>query len=578
MLRTNTCGELNRSDINEIVTLTGWVSKVRNLGSLVFVDLRDRYGITQIKISPELYDKVQLKNEYCIKVRGTVARREEANPNLPTGEIEVLADSIDIFAGADLTPFIIADKTDALEDTRLRWRYLDLRRPILQKNMMIRHQILKSTRDYLENLNFLEIETPTLIKSTPEGARDYLVPSRTRPGNFYALPQSPQIFKQLLMIGGMDRYYQIARCYRDEDLRSDRQPEFTQIDCEMSFITRDDVLKVIEGLVDRIWKDVLGIDLEKFTAITYEDSVNKYGTDKPDMRFGMLLTDLTDILSKGSFEAFKGKVIRGIKVPGIAKEISRKAMDKDVELAKQFHIHGVSFFKFENGVISGSLGKFYTPEVLTELAEKEEMSEGDVLIFGADESEEKISFALGALRLEYARKLNLLDPDVFKPCFVVDWPLFGYVDGRLESLSNPFTRPKDEDLKYIDSDPSKIKSYSYDTVINGLELSSGALRIYDGRLQQKVFELLGLTDEDIKKRFGFFVSAFNYGTPPHGGFALGVERLAMLLCKTDNVRDVVAFPKNLQAVDVMCQAPSRVPDKDLDVVGIQIEEKYRKEE
>ncbi len=578
MLRTNTCGELRESDKDKEVVLCGWVSKVRNLGALVFIDLRDRYGITQIKVDPSLYEKKPLKNEYCVSVKGKVAIREEENPNIPTGKIEILASEIHVFAESELPPFIIADKTDALEDTRLKWRYLDLRRPVLQQNMIINHKILKATRDYLEGLNFMEVLTPTLIKSTPEGARDYLVPSRTKPGNFYALPQSPQLFKQLLMIGGFDRYYQVARCYRDEDLRADRQPEFTQIDCEMSFITRDDVLKVIEGLVDKIWLDTIGYKLPAFERITYKDSVGLYGTDKPDMRFKMLLMDVSSILSNGTFDAYKGKAIKALRVDNLAKEVSRKNMDKDNELAKQFHVHGVSFFKLENGELTGSLVKYYKPEVLNELILKTGMKENDMLIVGADEDEEKISFALGALRLEYGKKLNLMDANVFKPCFVIDWPLFGMVDGKLDSLSNPFTRPVDEDLKYLDTDPTKIKSYSYDTVMNGLELSSGALRIFDGKLQKKVFEILGLSDDDIKKRFGFFVGAFSYGTPPHGGFALGLERMAMLLCKTDNVRDVVAFPKNLQAVDSMCEAPSSVPQKDLDVLGISIQDKYKKED
>ena len=572
MERTIMCGLLTKEDVNKNVVLTGWVSKVRNFGSLVFIDLRDRSGIVQLKVSTELMDKLQLKNEYCIKVEGKVVLRSDVNKNIPTGEVEIEVNDITIYAKSDLTPFIIADKTDALEETRLKNRYLDLRRPVLQHNLELRHKILKTSRDYLEGLNFLEIETPTLIKSTPEGARDYLVPSRTKKGCFYALPQSPQMYKQLLMISGMDRYYQIARCYRDEDLRADRQPEFTQIDCEMSFVNRDDVLNVIQGLVKKIWKDCLNYDLEDFTRISYKDAIDLYGSDKPDMRYDMKLINLTDILSKGSFEAFKGKVIKGVVVKNYASNVSRKVMDADNQLVKKFKLHGVSFFKKENGVLNSSLAKYYSEDVLKELDSTLGLQDNDLLIVGANESNDIVSVALGAIRSEYAKKLNLTDPNVFKPCFVIDWPLFERVEDHYESLSNPFTRPRDEDLKYLDTDATKVLSYAYDTVINGMELSSGSLRIYDGKLQERVFELLGLSDEDIKQRFGFFVDAFNYGTPPHGGFALGVERLAMLICKTDNVRDVVAFPKNLQAADSMSECPSSVPSENLDILGIQIKE------
>jgi aspartyl-tRNA synthetase len=573
MLRNATCGELNISDIGNTVTLAGWCQKLRNLGSLVFMDIRDRYGITQVNISPELYETVKIKSEYCIQVTGKVVRRSEANSNLATGEIEILAEEIKIFSKSKLPPFIIADETDALEDTRLKNRYLDLRRPTMLNNLVIRSKLLKASRDYLESLKFLEVETPTLIKSTPEGARDYLVPSRTKPGKFFALPQSPQIFKQLLMIGGIDRYYQIARCYRDEDLRADRQPEFTQIDCEMSFVTREDVLQVIEGLVTYMFDKVIDYKLPKFKRISFKDAISQYGSDKPDMRFDMLIQDVTDILSVGEFKAFEGKKIKAIVVPNYADKCSRKIQAEDIELAKKFKTHGVSFFKMTGNQIAGSLDKFYTPEQLNKLIEKLSLKENDLVIVGADEKEDNMNVALGAIRLKYGRELGFMNPDVFAPCFVIDWPIFGEEDGQVVSLSNPFTRPRDEDLKFIDTDPTRILSYAYDTVINGSELSSGSLRIFDGELQQKIFELLGLGKEEIKNRFGFFVEAFDYGTPPHGGFALGVERLAMLLAKTENVRDVVAFPKNLSAVDTMCEAPSSVPQENLDILGIQLKEK-----
>ena len=573
MLRNKNNGELRISNVGEEVTLVGWVSKVRNLGALVFMDLRDRYGITQIYIEPSLFEKVELKSEYCVQVQGKVRERQDKNPNIATGDIEVVASSIKVFSKSMLPPFIVASQTDALEDTRLKTRYLDLRRPCLQENLIKRAQIVASAHRYFDSLGFLEVETPTLIRSTPEGARDYLVPSRIFPGQFYALPQSPQIFKQLLMIGGMDRYYQIARCYRDEDLRADRQPEFTQIDAEMSFIEREDVLNVIEGLLSNIFKDVLNVTLPKFERLSYHDAINIYGSDKPDLRFDLKLVDLTFILSQGSFEAFKNKPIKGLVVPGVGPSTSRKVMDKDNDLAKKFRIHGVSFFKCENGVLTSSLNKFYSEEVLNELKEKTNMKDNDLLIVGADEDNERLCIALGAIRSKYGKELGLTDPNVFKPLFVIDWPLFEKVDDHYESLSNPFTRPRDEDLINLDKDPTKVLSYAYDTVMNGYELSSGSLRIYDSKVQEKVFELLGLSQEDIKERFGFFVDALKYGTPPHGGFAIGLERLTMIICKTDNIKDVVAFPKNLQAYDTMCQAPSYVPSENTDILGLEIKGK-----
>lgn len=573
MLRTYTDGELNEKDAGKNAILVGWVAKIRNLGALVFLDLRDRYGITQVKIAPELYDTVELKNEYCIQVEGKVQLRSDPNPHIKTGNIELVAQKIKVFSKAEQTPFIIADKTDALEETRLKSRYLDLRRPALQHNLMVRQACIKAAREYLEGLNFMEIETPTLIMSTPEGARDYLVPSRMRPGKFYALPQSPQIFKQLLMVGGFDRYYQLARCYRDEDQRADRQPEFTQIDVEMSFIEREDILNLIEGMVDAIWDKVLGYKLPKFKRIEYKDAIGRYGSDKPDMRYEMLIEDVTPLLSQGTFEAFKGKPVKALLVKGMASKVSRKRMDEDNLLAQKYKVRGVSFFKVENGQLTGSLAKFYTLDALVQLKNFLKAEEGDVIIVGADQKADNICIALGALRCKYAAELGLANKDVYIPCFVLDWPLFGMENGEVVSLSNPFTRPRDEDLKYLDTDPTKVLSYAYDTVMNGEELSSGSLRIYDSELQDKVFKLLGLSEEDIKKRFGFFVDALKFGTPPHGGFAFGVERTAMLLCKTDNARDVVAFPKNLSAIDMMTDAPSDVPTENLDILGIQVKEK-----
>lgn len=577
MLRSKNNGELRKENAGEEVVLTGWVSKVRNLGALVFVDLRDRYGITQLNIDPELYKKTEVKNEYCIQVKGKVFLRQDPNNSIPTGDIEVKAEEIKVFTEAKLTPFIIADKTDALEDTRLKWRYLDLRRPALLKNLMLREKASLAAREYLISQQFMEVETPTLIKSTPEGARDYLVPSRTHPGNFYALPQSPQIYKQLLMIGGVDRYYQFARCYRDEDLRSDRQPEFTQIDCEMSFVQREDVLSVIQGLLKNVFKKVLDVDLGDFARISYQEAIDTYGSDKPDMRFGMLLKDAAPLLGDGEFPPYKGEAIKAICVKGASSLISRKKMDEINLTAAKFKIHSFVFFKMEGGVLTGSLAKHYAKETLAEFASFMEAGEEDVIIVSADMKNIKACTALGAVRSELGREMKLIDADSFKPLFVLDWPMFERnEEGGLESLANPFCRMRDEDLKYLDTDPTKMLSYAYDTVVNGYELSSGALRIYDGKIQQKVFELLGLSDEDIKKKFGFFVDAFNYGTPPHGGFAIGLERLCMVLAKTDNVRDVVAFPKNLKAEDAMAECPSSVPDEALDLVGIQVKDEFKK--
>ena len=570
MERNCTLGELRLKDINRKVKVIGWVSKIRNLGSLCFIDLRDRYGTTQINVDPKSFDTHLIHSEYLLQIEGTVTKRDEANPHLETGEIEISAENLKIINKSELPPFIIADKTDALEDTRLVKRYLDLRRPLLQHNLMLRHKILKAARDFLEDKDFLEIETPTLVKSTPEGARDYLVPSRTKKGMFYALPQSPQIYKQLLMIAGMDRYYQIARCYRDEDLRADRQPEFTQIDCEMSFVNREDVLNVIENLVHKIFKDSINYDLMPFKRISYMDAINKYGSDKPDMRFELLIQDFTSDLSDTEFKAFKDKQIHGLIIKNFADKVSRKVQDKDNELVKKFKLPAVSFFKVEDNKLTSSLAKFYKEDTLEAFKNKYNLENNDLVIVGASDNYEVLGRGLGALRLEYGEKLNLIDKNIYVPLFVLDWPLFEKTEQGYESLSNPFTRPRDEDLKYLDTDPCKVLSYAYDTVINGMEISSGALRIYDGHLQAKVFEILGLSNQDIKNRFGFFVDAFNYGTPMHGGFALGVERLSMLICKTDNVKDVVAFPKNLQAYDMMSDCPSTVPTENLDILGIEV--------
>lgn len=576
MLRTVTCGQLRITDVNKEVTLCGWVNRVRNLGSLCFVDLRDTYGITQLNIDPKFLETTPLHSEDCIQVTGTVIKKDEPNKHLETGEIEILVKSIKVFSHAETTPFTITDDTTASEETRMKYRYLDLRRPVMQKYLKKRHQILKVVRNYLEGLNFNEICTPTLIKSTPEGARDYLVPSRIYKGSFYALPQSPQIFKQLLMISGMDKYYQIALCYRDEDQRADRQPEFVQIDCEMSFSDREDVLQVIEGLLKSVWKEVLNVELPDFIRLPYQVCINNYGSDKPDLRFGMRIEDVTAIFANTTFEAYKEKAVRGFKVSNYADKLSRKMMDADNELVKKNKVYGVTHLKYVDNQFSGGISKFLSDEEKEALVAKYELANNDVLILGADASGEKMSLALGVLRLHYGDLLNLRPKDKFVPLFVIDWPMFERnSEGQIECLSNPFTRPNDEDLHLFDTDPTQIRTYGYDTVMNGVELSSGALRTYDSKIQEKVFKLLGLSDEQIKDRFGFFIDSLKYGTPPMGGFGIGLERLCMVLCETDNVRDVIAFPKNLSAYDPMTQAPSKVDVENIDILGLEVKKEFR---
>ncbi len=569
MLRNYTCGQLTLKDEGKEVTLAGWVDTIRNIGSFAFIDLRDRYGKTQLYFDEKLFNKQVIKNEYCIQVKGKVRKRKEKNPNLKTGEIEVEVSDVTVFSKCKELPFTITNDVTVSENTRLEYRYLDLRRPNMLNNMLIRSKLAKAAREYLDQNNFMEVDTPTLIKSTPEGARDYLVPSRLYKGCFYALPQSPQLYKQLLMISGIDRYYQLAHCYRDEDQRADRQPEFMQIDCEMSFVDREDVLNIIEGLLKHIFKEVANVKLPDFIRMSYDEAITKYGSDKPDIRYPLYLNDVSEILKDCGFKAFEDKYISCLVIPNYANNVSRKNMDEDNLLAKKYGVFGVSHLKYENDVFNASIVKNINESALTNLKNKLNINNNDLVIICADKVKVKASTALGALRQYYASKLNLIDKNVYKPLFVIDWPLFDKDDeGNIVSLSNPFTRPIDEDLKYFDSDPTKIRSTSYDTVLNGVELSSGALRIHDSDTQEKVFKLLGLTSEDIEERFSFLVEALKYGVPPEGGFGIGVERLAMELAKVDNVRDVVAFPKNLKAFEPLSKCPSKVPTADTDVLGI----------
>ena len=571
MLRSHTCGELSLKNVDQEVTLCGWVDSIRNLGSLVFVDIRDKYGITQLNISPSIFSKYEIKNEYCISASGIVKKRSNPNKNIKTGLIEIAVKKIKIFSKSKMPPFEIKDDVSVSEDLRLEYRYLDLRRPKMIRYLQIRNELNRYTREFLYKNGFEEIDTPTLIKSTPEGARDYLVPSRIYPGCFYALPQSPQIYKQILMISNWDRYFQIAHCYRDEDQRADRQPEFLQIDCEMSFCSRDDVLEIIEGLLKYLFKKIKKVNLADFKRISYEEAINKYGSDKPDLRFDLLLNNVTSILENCGFNAFKGKEVNALVIPNFANNLTRKEMDDDNLLAKKFGVYGVSHLKYDNKEFSSSIVKNINKDNLNKLAKKLSLKNNDVVILCADIKNDKSCIALGALRSFYGKKLNLIKKNDYKPLFVLNFPLFEKEDdGSYISLSNPFTRMLDEDIKYLDTTPEKCHSYSYDTVLNGVELSSGALRIHDSDIQKKVFEILGLSDDDISNRFGFFVEALKYGVPPEGGFGIGIERLAMELAETENIRDVIAFPKNLKAFEPMSKCPSPVDKKDIDILSLEI--------
>ncbi|MCH5180442.1 MAG: aspartate--tRNA ligase [Erysipelotrichales bacterium] len=574
MERTHFNGRLSESNVNEEVTLVGWVHKWRNLGSIMFIDLRDATGIVQVMVNTEEIEIPDVRNEYVIQVKGTVSLKEVENKKLKTGKIEVVAKSIKVINTASQTPLIIDDNTDALEDTRLKYRYLDLRRPCMQEMLRIRAKIVKAVHEYLDANDFFEVETPLLCLSTPEGARDYLVPSRIHKGHFYALPQSPQIYKQLLMIGGLERYYQIARCFRDEDLRADRQPDFTQIDIETSFLDQDQFLTLMEGMIAKIMKDVKGIDIElPLRRMEYDEAVNVYGSDKPDTRFGMHLIDLKDIFLNSEFEAFKtAKSVKCIVVDNIADKTSRKVIDTLNMEARKFNLKGVTVLKLENNELTGSFTKYLKEEESNALKERLNFKNNDIVIIAASDSNRDVCFGLGALRSNYAKELGLIKPDTYDLLWVVHWPLFEYSEkeGRYVSNHHPFTRPCDEDLKYLDSDLSKVYAQAYDIVFNGYEAGGGSLRIYDGKIQKKIFEILGLSEEDIQNKFGTFIQAFNYGTPPHGGMAFGLDRLAMILAGTTNIRDVIAFPKNLSAVCPMLNAPQPVDEMQLKDLHIKI--------
>ncbi len=579
-MRTKTNGELRIENVGEVVTLTGWVNKKRDLGGVVFIDLRDRYGITQLVVNPENknYNKaMDARNEYVLKVTGRVVERSNKNKNIPTGDIEVEVEEFTILNIAEQTPFMIQDQTDALEETRMRYRYLDLRRPQMQKNMLLRHKTCMAIRNYLDKLNFVEIETPFLGKSTPEGARDFLVPSRVHPESFYALPQSPQIYKQLLMVGGMDRYFQIARCFRDEDLRADRQLEFTQVDLEMSFIDEEDIYNVVEGLLKAIWKETLDIDIQTpFVRMPYAIAMDKYGSDKPDTRFSMLLENISDWATKLGLGFFDEAIsnagaVKAIVAKNAAHKYSRKEIERLTLLAKKYHAGGLAWLKYENNVFSGSIAKFVTEELGMELIKTLNLEENDFILIVADKIE-NCNSALGALRTTIASELGLVDKDKFNFLWVVDWPLFEFSEeeNRYVAAHHPFTSPKDGHEKFMVAEPAKAMAKAYDIVLNGYELGGGSIRIHDQEIQAKMFEAIGLDKEEVELKFSYFINALKYGTPPHGGLALGLDRVVMLLTKNNNLREVIAFPKAASAKCLMSDAPTPVTKKQLGELKIKI--------
>ena len=567
------------NNIGEKITIKGWVSKVRNLGGLVFIDLRNRAGIIQVVVRPEnkYYNLANdLKSEYVIKVIGTIVERESKNPKLETGDIEVNAEILELITTSKEIPFTITNDTTALEDTRLKYRYLDLRREVLKNNLITRNNICFATRKFLNNLDFVEIETPILCKSTPEGARDYLVPSRVNKGKFYALPQSPQIYKQLLMVSGFERYFQIAKCFRDEDLRADRQPEFTQIDVEMSFVDEEDVMDLGEKLIAQIFKETKGIDIKlPLMKMKYDEAIDKYGSDKPDLRFNMEIQDITSILRNTEFTIFKNiieenGIINAIVVKNASDKYSRKELDKLTEYVRTYKASGLAYLKY-NEEVTGSIAKVLSEKELKDIKEKLEIENNDlVLIISGNKKIVKTS--LGALRCKIAKDLDLIKANDYKLLWVVDFPSFEWSEeeNRYVSCHHPFTMPKDNDVDKLLEDKENCYSKAYDIVINGYEAGGGSIRIHDEHVQETMFKALELTEDDIKRKFGFFVDALKYGCPPHGGFALGLDRLTMLLCETENIRDVIAFPKTASGTDLMCECPSTVDESQLKDLGIRI--------
>ena len=583
MYRTNTCGNLRLANAGKKVTLAGWVQRVRKMGGMTFVDLRDRYGITQLVFNEadnkELCDKAnRLGREYCIQVKGEVGERQSKNKNIPTGEIEILVCELILLSNSLTPPFTIEDNTDGGDDIRMKFRYLDLRRPSVRKNLELRHRMTILIRNFLDAQNFIEVETPILIGSTPEGARDFVVPSRMNPGQFYALPQSPQTLKQLLMVAGFDRYFQIAKCFRDEDLRADRQPEFTQIDCEMSFVDQDDVIELFEAMARHLFKEVRGVELPaKLQQMTWHEAMRRFGSDKPDLRFGMEFIELMDELKEtGDFGVFNtAEYIGGICVPGCA-DYSRKQLDELAEFVKrpQIGAKGLVYIKYNaDGTVKSSVDKFYSPEIMARVKAKMGAKDGDLVLILSGDRINKTRTQLCALRLEMGDRLSLRDKNKFECLWIVDFPLFEWSDEeqRLMATHHPFTMPNPEDIPLLDEHPEQVRAKAYDFVCNGIEVGGGSLRIHDGQLQEKMFRILGFTEERAMAQFGFLINAFKYGAPPHAGVAFGLDRFVSIMAGLDSIRDCIAFPKNNSGRDVMLDAPSLIDKKQLDELQIRVD-------
>ncbi|MBI6076146.1 aspartate--tRNA ligase [Clostridium perfringens] len=575
------CGDARESHIGQKVTVMGWVQRNRNLGGLQFIDLRDREGILQVVFNDDLGEEIlekakSIRPEYCIAVTGEIVKRESVNPNMPTGMVELKAEELKILSESDTPPIYIKEDLDAAESIRLKYRYLDLRRPDMQNIFKIRHKTTKAIRDYLDQNGFLEMETPILTKSTPEGARDYLVPSRNYPGMFYALPQSPQLFKQLLMVSGFDRYFQIVKCFRDEDLRANRQPEFTQVDLEMSFVEQDDVMALNEGLIKHVFKEVLGVDVKTpIKRMTFKDAMEKYGSDKPDLRFGMEITNLSDIVKECGFKVFTDAVANGGSVRGLCLEggasMGRKDIDRLGEFVKTFKAKGLAWIQLKEEGVKSPIAKFFSEEELNKIIETMGAKTGDLILIVADKNSVVLK-ALGELRLELSRKFDLVkDKSEFNFTWITEFDLLEYdeEEGRYFAAHHPFTMPMDEDIQYLDTDPGRVRAKAYDLVLNGEELGGGSIRIHDTKLQEKMFEVLGFTQESAWERFGFLLEAFKFGPPPHGGLAFGLDRMIMFLAGTENIKDVITFPKNQNAFCYLTEAPNIVDEEQLKELGIE---------